>query len=1303
MSNNNLAFERLKGRENFSEWKTGAKAYLTSKGHWSQMQTELASSPSADQKSKNEKALAELILLIDSSLYSYVEDITEAKTAWDSLQSVFEDKGAARKVTLLKQWISLKSSECNSMHEYVNKSVALRAKVKAAGFTIAEDIAGSILLCGLSDDYKSLIMSMEVKDSLTLDYVKNVLLQNIDFDNNSENAMSANNKNKKKFGRKKNPKCYDCGGPHFRNKCTKNKNYAEKGDLVLYSALTTRSHADDEWYVDSGATKHMTYMNLNLENKRKPEISEVRVANNQKVKIDHVGDFKCKINDEQKVLTLREIQCVPDLCVNLLSVSQIVKRGNTVVFTIDGCKIYNKNNELIATGDLVDDMFKMNIKASEFACANSVNKKYDDFVLWHRRLAHANFKTLKSLFQWNSTPDTKCEVCAKGKQARQPFSDSGTRATKLLEIVHSDVCGKMPVRSLGGSNYFVTFIDDFSRKIFIFPIKSKDDVFTIFVEFKNRVENETEHKIKTMRSDNGTEYVNKKFQNFFAEHGIKHEKSAPYSPQQNGLAERNNRSIIEKARCMLLDAQLSKQFWGEAVCAAVSILNVLPNAANNVSPNERWSGKKCKLNNFKVFGCKAMVWQPEQKRKKLDAKSFACIFLRIADDAKAYRLYNLKTKKIVISRDVIFMENSVIDQNISNNKSFNLIKYEESDDDIESGESTERTIFQEETPEIADSGENSNAEPATSIETSDESTTSDQGTEQLDQSEDFGQAEESYETDEMNESSDPTFNTRAKVDESAERPTTRNFMKNILNFHTAFITCEPSSYQQALKDENCDKWKIAMKEEYDALIKNDTWDLVERPPNKKLVDNRWVYKVKENNVNLPVRFKARLVARGFTQQYGVNYNETFSPVVRFTSIRVILAVAAQRRMHMKQFDVKTAFLNGDLKETVYMEQPVGFRDGSNRVCKLKRSLYGLKQASRCWNEKFTSFIKLFGFKQSRADPCVYVSKKNEALIFLAIHVDDGLVVGENPDDIKSVMQHLGEHFEIKEMDVSCFLGLEILQNANGSIFVHQSAYAEKVLRKFNMQNCERVCTPSDANQNLHDFTESSASNYPYRELVGSLMYLAVGTRPDIAHAVGVASRFLDKPMIVHERAAKRILKYLKGSLNFGILFSNSKINELGAYSDADFAGDVETRKSTSGYAFIYCGGIISWSSERQKSVSLSTTESEYIAASQCVKELVWLRQILCEILELKSIEIVLYMDNQSAIRLIKNPEFHKRTKHIDVRYHFIREKYENNLFTLNYISTNEMIADVFTKALPAQKFNFLRNKLGLMTPKCFSN
>lgn len=655
-------------------------------------------------------------------------------------------------------------------------------------------------------------------------------------------------------------------------------------------------------------------------------------------------------------------------------------------------------------------------------------------------------------------------------------------------------------------------------------MKAKSEVFAKFLQFKTLVENQLDKKIKIVRTDNGKEYINKKFANLFISSGIKHQKSAPYCPQQNGLAERMNRTIMEKVRCMLYDANLGKQFWAEAVYAAVDIIIMIPHSSLKKSPDEIWFGRQSTLDNLRVFGCKALAMIPHQKRGKLDEKSFNCIYMRYAEDAKAFRLYDMNDGKIVISRDVVFLENEMhtVNDKLINNDFSRVFT-----DDVSESNQIEA---------IVDSGENNGNEsriesPLDSRNAADENLDNTLQSSYFDDALDNSQ-DESFLDDTR---SDPTYTPEENIslDADVERPITRNMSNfNFLNYHVAFlIDNEPNSYHQAIKDENAAQWIDAMKEEYESLIKNGTWEIVERPGDQKIIDNRWVYKLKKNLDGSIDRYKARLVARGFTQEFGINYNETFSPVVHLTSVRIILAIAASRKMKLKQFDVKTAFLNGDLDEVVYMEQPTGFGDGTNRVCKLLKSLYGLKQASRCWNKKFTFFIKKFGFVACKADRCVFVSKKSNKLIILILPVDDGVIAGDVMEDVDAVIEYLRGHFEIKKMDVGCFLGLEIKQHADGSIFIHQSTYTRKVLSRFRMEDCNHIAIPCDPNQTLYGFDESGVSSYPYRELIGSLMYLAVATRPDIAYAVAMASRFLENPTIVHEKAAKRILRYLKGTIN----------------------------------------------------------------------------------------------------------------------------------------------------------------------------
>ena len=321
---------------------------------------------------------------------------------------------------------------------------------------------------------------------------------------------------------------------------------------------------------------------------------------------------------------------------------------------------------------------------------------------------------------------------------------------------------------------------------------------------------------------------------------------------------------------------------------------------------------------------------------------------------------------------------------------------------------------------------------------------------------------------------------------------------------------EPETYRAAMNSEKAEEWKIAMHEEYQALIDNTTWKLVSPPINKSIIDNKWVYKLKYNKEGEIERYKARLVARGFTQEYSIDYEETFSSVIKFTTIRTLMSLVSAENLNVCQFDIKTAFLYGKITEDIYMKQPEGFDDGSGHVCKLIRSLYGLKQSSRCWSECFTNFIKSLGFQASKADPCLFIKNKH-IKIYLAIYVDDGLIICRDKEEIEIIINHLQQRFKIKILDFTTFVGIEIKICQETGIHLNQKQYTKKILHKFNMQDCNPVSTPTDVNLNY--FEDSNLNNsFPYREAVGSLLFLCIATRPDIQHAVGVVSRFLEKPM-----------------------------------------------------------------------------------------------------------------------------------------------------------------------------------------------
>lgn len=536
-----------------------------------------------------------------------------------------------------------------------------------------------------------------------------------------------------------------------------------------------------------------------------------------------------------------------------------------------------------------------------------------------------------------------------------------------------------------------------------------------------------------------------------------------------------------------------------------------------------------------------------------------------------------------------------------------------------------------------------------------------------------------------------------------KRPTKSPYARNLC---ATISEREPMTYAEAVSGENSSEWKVAIKEELDAHLRNNTWKVVAKEPNTKEISAKWVFKIKDSAGEEPIRFKARLVARGFSQQQGVDYKEIFSPVVRTDSIRMLFSVCAQFDLEYKQFDITTAFLYGNIEEDLYIKPPEGLDIPEGFTCKLQKSLYGLKQAPRCWNAKFSKFLELFNMRPTAADPCVYVADTNERM-YLALYVDDGLIFAESTQAIDRFIEYLTKHFMVKAVNSNCFIGIEIVRNrSQKAMFLHQKSYVNKVLEKFNMAEAKGAPTPLEVGHALNKIETLATEvvdNIPYAEAIGSLLYCAMATRPDIAYTLSVLSKYTSKPKALHWQGVKRTLRYLRSTPDYGIMFQQTESAKLICFSDADWAGDHQNRRSTSGLVSFLNTGPISFRAQQQPVVALSTTEAEYIAATLAVKDLIWIQRFIEELKLPINSKGKLLCDNQSALKLMKNPEFHQRSKHIDIRFHFIREKYEEGLFDLEYISSENQKADIFTKALAADRFHTLRKSIGCISLSDFQS
>lgn len=530
------------------------------------------------------------------------------------------------------------------------------------------------------------------------------------------------------------------------------------------------------------------------------------------------------------------------------------------------------------------------------------------------------------------------------------------------------------------------------------------------------------------------------------------------------------------------------------------------------------------------------------------------------------------------------------------------------------------------------------------------------------------------------------------------KPTTKYILSASLN---PDIPPEPLTLAQALKDK---RWRGSMSHEIDAFAQNQTFDLVPRPQNVHVIGCRWLHKNKFKANGTHERCKSRLVAKGNTQKPGRDYTDTYSPVIKSTTLRLVLDVVVTRSWSIRQLDVNNAFLQGTLTDEVYMEQPPGFVDTDNPsfVCRLKKAIYGLKQAPRAWYTELKNYLLTVGFANSLADTSLFILRHGSSCIYLLVYVDDILVTGNDEAMIQRILRQLAERFSIKDPeDLNYFLVIEAHRSPAG-LHLSQRKYILDLLHKHGMLEAKPVSTPMASSPKLTLLSGTSLSDQTaYRQLIGGLQYLAL-TRLDISYAVNRLSQFMHRPTDLHLQAAKRVLRYLAGTSTHGVFFSAKNSLTLHAFSDADWAGDSDDYISTNAF-IIYLGSHpISWSAKKQKSVARSSTEAEYRSVANTASELRWICNLLTEMGITLPATPVIYYDNVGATFLCANPVFHSRMKHVALDYHFIRGQIQNGILRVAHVNTKDQLADALTKPLHRSRFTELRDKIGVSTvpPSC---
>ncbi|KAE8732732.1 hypothetical protein F3Y22_tig00001750pilonHSYRG00022 [Hibiscus syriacus] len=1257
MSGAKFEVAKFDGQGNFGLWQTRVKDLLAQQGILKALRpTKPASMDEEDWEELQQRAAGTIRLCLSDEVMYHVMHLSSPDEIWRKLESQFMSKSLTTKLYLKQRLYGLKMQDDHDLAQHVNVFNQIVSDLARLDVKIEDEDRAMILLCSLPSSYEHMVTTLTYgKETINVEEITAALLAhnqrkqnagessqadslyvkgNRDRGRKPEKAGSGKRNSRSKSRDKKTIHCYKCKeAGHMKRDCLKLKKQTDEkrdgssksvnvveddtsdcseGDMLSIST----TQLTDAWILDSGCSYHITPNREWFSTYRPVNSGSVYLGDDRCCNIVGIGDVRIKMHDGS-VRTLSGVRHIPDLKKNLISLGTLHNNGFIPKADEDRETIRIVKGALtVMKGKMTAGNIYRLLGSTVAGGVHSVESCDDTTKLWHMRLAHLSERGMAELHKRNLLHGVKsckldfCKYCVLGKQTKVRFKTAKHTTQGILDYVHSYVWGPSTTSSLGGSRYYVTFIDDFSRKVWVYFLKQKSEVFEKFKLWKAEVENQTGRKIKCLRSDNGTEYTDSQFLQFCKEHGIQRHFTVRKTPQQNGVAERMNKSLNERARFLRLNAGLPKHFWAEAVNMACYLINRSPRAslAGKVA-EEVWTGHDVSFDNLRIFGCPAYVHVPADERSKLDAKSKECIFLGYKKGVKGFKFWDPVAKKVVISRDVVFDEQSMLQQK----QDTTVVDFEQ---------------FPVEKPE-------------TSQPTSGGSTTDDL--------QDYSLA-------------------RDRVRRTNIKPPNRLGFEDLVSFALTVSSDDPVTFHDAVTSQENDKWMAAMVEEMESLNHNRTWELVPLPEGKKPIGCKWVYKKKPAVTEKEgEKFKARLVAKGFSQQKGVDYDEIFSPVVRHTSIRAVLALVASWDLHLEQMDVKTAFLHGDLEEQIYMRQPEGFTQPGNEhlVCRLKKSLYGLKQSLRQWYKRFDSYMIKIGYNRCEYDCCVYVKSLDDgSFIFLLLYVDDMLIAAKNMDDVIGLKTLLSQEFDMKDLGAAKkILGMEICRDRDSrKLRLSQRGYVEKMLERFAMSSAKPVSTPLANHFKLSSEqcpkTDKEAENMAkvsYSNAVGCLMYAMVCTRPDLAHAVSQVCKYMSKPGKQHWDAVKWIFRYLKGTVGHGIVFGSQRDNPLVVgYVDSDYAGDLDNRRSTTGYVFTLGGGPICWKSTVQSVVALSTTEAEYMAAAEAAKEALWLTGLVKE-LGVQQGGVQLLCDNQSAIHLAKNQVYRARTKHIDVRFHKIRE------------------------------------------------
>ena len=1109
---------------------------------------------------KNAEAYAELIQFLDDTSLALImrEAADDGRKALKILRQHYASSGKPRIISLYTELTSLIKAANETVTDYIIRAETACAALNNAGEKVSDSLLIAMVLKGLPETFKpfvTVVTQNEKKQSFT-DFKAG--LRSFEETERSrgvvDDAIMKVNTTRA---------CYRCGQTgHFYSTCDNKpkgkwcticqnsshndsncrrqgqrkgksvkdnvnkltEEFEEENHSFTFKSGDYRPGEDslqpDMLLVDCGATTHILnndslfvkFDDSFVPSKHFIELADGTRANNIAQKR---GDAQLLLKDDrgrQREVTLKNALYVPSYPQNIFSVQAATAKGANVSFSPNSSELIDRDGtkfDIVKHGRLyyLDFSVFNDPESDKLDCVNHVRDLKD----WHEILGHCNVNDVLKLqavvdgMKIAEKKDTfDCNVCTMGKMTQSRSRKPDCKSGITLEFVHTDLAGPIEPASKEGFRYAISFTDDCSGVVFVYFLKSKNGAAAALEQFL--ADSAPYGDVKRLRSDNGSEFTAAEFKNILIKNKIKHETSAPYSPHQNGTAERNWRTLFEMGRCLLLQANLSKVLWPYAVMTAAYIRNRCYNENLKQTPFFILTGKKPNLSNMQLFGTECYVYK--QERRKLDPKSSKGIFVGYDKGSPAYLVYFPETDKVTKHRIVKFVKKSVNEQQTQTESGL------EGDDMI--------------------------VVPKFNVDLNNERVPN-EGAIQNDNGgvENESETEQTVTVPEGNSQRYPSRkrNPPAYLQDYVADGDKPDQVLSCLDYCYR-VSAMPQSYEEAMASEDATFWKKAMEEEMSSLKENDTFTVVKLPEDRHPVGERWVYTIKEG-VNGGKCHKARYVAKGYSQVKGIDFEETFAPTANLLSIRMLIQLAVEYDWNLHQMDVKTAYLNAPIDHEIFVEQPEGFQvtsDEGTLVYKLNKSLYGLKQSGRMWNSLLHEYLIKNNFEQNPVDQCIYMMHSHDEIAVILVWVDDLLIAASNDELLNNVKQMLKNQFKMKDLGkLSYFLGMEFEQN-DGVIKMHQRKYLCKILERFEMSECKPKYTPSEQKLVV---TNEPLVNSRYREAVGSLIYAMTCTRPDISWVVTKLSQHLSNTQKEHWVAVKHVLRYLKGTLDYELSYKKS--------------------------------------------------------------------------------------------------------------------------------------------------------------------